>query len=99
LTPERIDQDTGAIVFDTLKRRKRGIVRAIPMPETLFYLLDEVHNFRRAQRNPNEPRKNLWVWSRAKAWRRVKQIMRNAQIPIQLSNQRSLRQAFGLKPP
>src|ERR1700677_1211574 len=46
LTPERIDDANGAINFETLKRRQRGIIRAVPVPRNLFSLLDSVHGFR-----------------------------------------------------
>ena len=32
LTAERIDFGNGAIVFETLKQRKKGIFRAVPVP-------------------------------------------------------------------
>jgi integrase len=35
LTPERIDRANNAIIFETLKRRRRGVFRAIPVPPEL----------------------------------------------------------------
>jgi integrase/recombinase XerD len=32
LVGERIDFDAGAIVFESLKKRKRGVYRAVPVP-------------------------------------------------------------------
>ena len=95
LTPERIDEAAGTIVFDTLKRRKRGIVRAIPVPRNLLFYLDGVHKFREAQQLPDGARKKLWSWSRTTAWRRVQHVMRLASNPKHLANPKSLRHAFG----
>ena len=32
LTPEAIDANAGTIVFETLKKRKSGVYRAVPVP-------------------------------------------------------------------
>lgn len=95
LTPERLDEVAGTINFETLKRRKRGVVRAIPVPRNLFLYLDGVHKFREAQLHPDKARKRLWTWSRTTAWRRVQHVMRLACNPSYLANPRSLRHAFG----
>jgi integrase len=95
LTPERLDEAAGTINFETLKRRKRGLIRAVPVPNNLFDLLDAVHRFRGAQNIPTSAGIQLWDWSRTTAWRRVQHVMHAAQNPSHLSNPRSLRHAFG----
>ena len=95
LTPERIDEANGTINFETLKRRKKGITRAVPVPRNLFLYLDGVHHFQEAKRDPTGANKRLWTWSRTTAWRRVHQVMRLAAHPDHLSQPKSLRHAFG----
>jgi integrase/recombinase XerD len=95
LTPERLDEANGAINIETLKRRQRGIIRAVPVPLKLFDLLDAVHNFRTAQLNPTRAGERLWPWSRTTAWRRVKEVMRRAGEPDYVSHPKALRHAFG----
>jgi integrase len=95
LTFERIDEANGAINFETLKRRKRGIIRAVPVPRNLLVYLDGVHKYRDAQRDPPAAVKRLWTWSRTTAWRRVQGVMRGAASPDYLSKPKSLRHAFG----
>jgi integrase len=95
LTPERIDDANGAINFETLKRRQRGIIRAVPVPRNLFVLLDAVHGYRAAQLDQSRARKRLWLWSRTTAWRRVKAIMRLARLPDHVAMPKALRHAFG----
>lgn len=95
LTPERLDEASGTINFETLKRRKKGVYRSIPVPRHLFQFLNAVHSFREAQRSSETARARLWTWSRTTAWRRVRQTMRLTSNPSHLANPRSLRHAFG----
>ncbi|MEI9933198.1 MAG: site-specific integrase [Rhizomicrobium sp.] len=95
LTAERIDEAQGTINFETLKRRKKGIIRAVPVPRELFLYLNSVHKFRGAQSDHAEASKRLWTWSRTTAWRRVKQVMRSTSNPEYLAKPKSLRHAFG----
>jgi len=95
LTPERIDDENSAINLDTLKRRRRGVVRAVPVPRNLLDFLDGVLDYRTARRDPERASKRLWSWSRTTAWRRVKAVIRLAATPSHVSKPRSVRHAFG----
>lgn len=95
LTPERIDDGDSVIVFETLKRRQRGIFRAVPVPGRLLDYLEEVHCYRAAQIEPLRASVRLWPWSRTTAWRRVKEVMRLANEPDYVSKPKALRHAFG----
>jgi integrase len=68
LTPDRVDFSGKAVVFETLKKRKRGVFRTVPVPDTTLDLLAMVHGLRERQQRPQkmEP---LWPWSRITAWR------------------------------
>ena len=48
LTPERVDPAGEALVFETLKKRRRGVFRAVPVPPGLLDRLDLVHGVREA---------------------------------------------------
>ena len=52
LTPAAIDIDSGVASIETLKRRKRGIVRQVPLPPKVLRELDHVFKLRSAQRDP-----------------------------------------------
>jgi integrase len=95
LTPERLDESNGAINLDTLKRRRRGIIRAVPVPRKLFLYLEAVHHFRVAQRDPALAECKLWSWSRTTAWRRIKLVMDRAAQPAFNAKPKALRHAFG----
>jgi integrase len=95
LTPERIDDGNCAINFETLKRRRLGIIRAVPVPRKLLDYLDTIHHYRRAQPDSAQASERLWPWSRTTAWRRVKEVMRLAHEPEYVSQPKALRHAFG----
>ena len=48
LTPEHVDLPGKAVVFETLKKRRRGVYRAVPVPPGLLDQLDLVHGLREA---------------------------------------------------
>lgn len=83
VTPHRVDLSGRAVVFETLKKRRSGIFRAVPVPPSLLDTLDMVHGLRELQKRragvPEE--ETLWTWHRSHAWRLVKTVMREAGIP------------------
>jgi len=95
LTPESIDDASCAIVFKTLKQRKRIAFRAVPVPQHLLRYLDGVHRYRKAQRDPKQATQRLWPWSRTTGWRYVRQVMGRTSSPAHLATARALRHAFG----
>jgi integrase len=94
LTPERLDRAGGVIVFESLKRRKKGLFRAVPVPLKFFAMLDRVHGLSVLSRNP---RARLWSWGRTTAWKRVKAVMRIAKIRDALATPKAARHAFGVE--
>lgn len=82
LVPGRIDLAAGAITIRTLKKRRQGVYRAVPVPPGTLDQLDLVHGLRDAQRRgkgyADSP---LWRWSRMTACRRVLEVMEAAAIP------------------
>lgn len=96
LTPERIDEAGGVLVFETLKRRARGVYRAVPVPPELFELLDATHRFRQRQTDERQRAERLWPWSRPTAWKHVKIAMRDAGIAGSAATPKGLRHAFGV---
>jgi integrase len=72
LTPAAIDLETGVANINTLKRRKRGVVRQVPLPNEVLKELDLVFQLRRRQQDRELALDRLWHWSRTTAWRCVK---------------------------
>jgi len=88
LTGSRIDTADEAIIFETLKQRKRKIFRAVPVPRGLLPLL--------ASYSLGKPER-LWPWGRTTAWKVVKSVMRKAGISESLCKPKALRHAFAVE--
>jgi integrase len=97
LTPAAIDIESGAVSILTLKRRKRGIVRQVPMPPDLLDELDRAFDLRNAQRNRDLANRRIWRFSRTTAWRYVKSVMASADITGTPAMPKGLRHGFCVK--
>lgn len=80
LTIDRIDFEAGTIIVESLKKRKEGVFRAIPVPSSLLQTLDLVHRIREGQQRKMSRSTKLWSWSRTTGWRRVKEMMKEAGV-------------------
>ena len=49
LTAQQIDLSGRVVVFESLKKRRTGVYRAVPVPPELLDALDLVHGIREAQ--------------------------------------------------
>lgn len=88
LTQDRIDTGNKAVVFETLKQRKAGVFRAVPVPTKLLRLL---------RRFSGAPGERLWPWCRTTAWTNVKRVMRSAGIADAVCKPKALRHAFAIE--
>jgi integrase/recombinase XerD len=96
LTPAAIDLESGVASIETLKRRKRGIVRQVPLPPDVLDELDRGFRLRQRQRDPDLANKRIWGFSRTTAWRYVKQVMAAAGITGTPAMPKGLRHGFGV---
>jgi integrase len=97
LTADRVDLKTHTLTFETLKKRQRGIYRAVPVPPELAIMLDHVHDLRRAQRRKDRGcAVRLWDWSPVTAWRTVKAVMDAAAVSGYHASPKGLRHGFGV---
>src|SRR5882672_5627665 len=96
LVPLRIDTSANAIVIESLKKRKRGVYRAVPVPADLLVRLNEIHGIEQIRCNAEFNHLRIWNWSRTTAWYRVKTIMRAAGIVEGPAMPKALRHAFGV---
>ncbi|MBI1329452.1 MAG: tyrosine-type recombinase/integrase [Alphaproteobacteria bacterium] len=88
LTVSRVDTADEAIIFETLKQRKKQVYRAVPVPRALIPLLT-VYGIEKVGR--------LWPWGRTNGWKVVKAVMRKAGIAEGLCKPKSLRHAFAVE--
>lgn len=96
LTPGRIDFAAKLIIIESLKKRRRGGFRAVPIPDAVLAELDSVHNARAAQRDAGLSQQKLWPWCRTTAWARVKECMAIAQVVGPQASPKGLRHAFAV---
>jgi integrase/recombinase XerD len=98
LTADRVDLKAGVLVFESLKKRKRGVYRAVPAPPVFLDTLNLVHNLRALKKRKDRGRGvHLWDWCRTTAWTRVCEVMESAGISGPHATPRGLRHAFGIK--
>ena len=88
LTVSRIDAADEAIIFETLKQRRKKVFRAVPVPESLIPLLT-AYGIEKDGR--------LWPWGRTTAWKIVKSVMARAGIGGNLCKPKALRHAFAVE--
>ena len=96
LVPMRVDTSAHAIVIECLKKRRRGVFRAVPVPLDLLRRLNEVHDINDLRCVPETGSQRIWPWSRTSAWTRVKTIMHAAGIVEGPAMPKALRHAFGV---
>ena len=97
LPADRVDLSASRLTFETLKKRKRGVYRTVPVPPEVVTMLDFVHNIRRAQDRRDRGRAlRLWSWSPVTAWRHVKAVMQAAGIRGTQASPKGLRHGLGV---
>jgi integrase len=100
LVGERIDFAAGAIVFETLKKRKRGVYRAVPVPPAVLEMLAMVHGLKDKKKRA-APKKDksplpLWDFGRTTAWKHVIAVMKAAGVKGPQATPKGLRHGFGV---
>lgn len=97
LTLDRVELSERVLRFETLKKRKRGVYRDVPVPPALLDALDLVHGVREAQGRPDRGRgRLLWPMARMTAWRKVVGVMKEAGITGAHASPKGLRHGFGV---
>jgi integrase/recombinase XerD len=97
LTADRVDLAAGVLTIESLKKRRTGIYRAVPVPPALLETLDMVHGIREAQSRRGKGRgERLWPWSRMTGWRAVHTVMAAAGLDGPHASPKGLRHGFGV---
>lgn len=86
-----IDAPAGIIVFESLKKRRKGVYRQVPVPDELLQHLTASHHLDHA-----DDEMRLWPWSRTTAWKYVKGAMSEARVPAFCAMPKALRHAYGV---
>jgi integrase len=93
LTPRHFDFSAGGVIVESLKKRRRGVFRAIPIPQELLLELDHVHAISECRRDPG---RSIWTWCRTTAWNHVKVCMEDAGISGRQAMPKGLRHGFAV---
>ena len=98
LNADHVDLDEGMIIFESLKKREKGIYRAVPVPPKLLDTLDLVHSIRTTREGRSRKNKvRLWKWSRTTAWRKVKDVLDAAGVEQSTKmSPKAFRHGFGV---
>jgi integrase len=89
LTAQSIDLSQKCLVFETLKRRRRGIFRSVPIPDSFAALFGEILAGK-------APAARVWPYSRPTAYRMVKAHMTVAGIIGNMASPKGLRHGFAI---
>jgi integrase len=89
LTKDRVDLAGKAVVVETLKRRRRGHFRSVPIPDLLVKLLRQI-----LARGETPDR--VWEFSRATGYRLVKDQMERAGVAGGMACPKGLRHGFAV---
>jgi integrase len=95
LTPASFQIDQGVVALTTLKRR-RWIMREVPIPPALMVELERHFALAQAQSDQDLARVRFWPWSRVTGWRVIKAAMLEAGIVGRQACPRGLRDGFGV---
>lgn len=95
LTPQAFQLDTGVIALRTLKRR-RPVMREVPVPPMLMTGLEARFGLRAAQRDGDAATQPLWRCCRVTVWRHVRASMKEVGIVGRHACPRGLRHGFGV---
>jgi integrase/recombinase XerD len=94
---KHLDFSTGCVTIHSLKRRKQGIYRQVPLSDEYLQALDDAYDLRMLQKKGSRIQdKRLWTWSRRHGYEVIKEIMAIAEINGIHAVPKGLRHAFAI---
>ena len=96
LTVDRVDLGADVLVFESLKKRRIGVYRSVPVPSPAGRAR---HGARRPEQQTRRGRGRgvrLWPWSRMTGWRAVHEVMAAAALEGPHASPKGLRHGFGV---
>ncbi|MCB0518523.1 MAG: site-specific integrase [Lewinellaceae bacterium] len=91
----RIDFSNKTVIIQTLKRRKKGVFRQVPLPDPL---LEELRSYiGTLKAHPYYDENRLWYFSTRTASRHIKAVMHMAEIKGHKASARGLRHGFAVQ--
>ena len=91
LTTSSFDFDSGIVVIECLKKRKKGVFREIPLPPNLLASIQNKIGESEISTNGR-----LWSWSRMTAYRNICAVMKSAGVVGDHATPKGLRHGFAV---
>ena len=91
-----IDFSAGAVTLTTLKQRKPGVFRQVPLPNEYLRALDNAYDLRMLQRRSKSRNDYLWGWSRQYGHKIITRVMSLAELSGISATPKGLRHAFAI---
>ena len=91
-----VDYQGKCIVIESLKKRKKGIYRQIPVPDSFLDELNMTHKLRKRQNTQKYKNQKVWRWARNTAYLRVMSVMNRAEIKGVHACPKGLRHSFAI---
>ena len=94
-----VDLSAHSIIIHSLKKRRTGIYRAVPVPTELIEMLDMVYGIRETQQRgkPTELQARVFPWGRSRTSEKLKMLMDEAGIADGAhKTAKGLRHGFGV---
>ena len=100
-----IDFESKAVIFETLKQRRDGVFRQVPLSEDYLNTLRQNHDLEKRQANRKMRNQFIWTitwkekekqWSRKTAYSRVMAVMEKAGLEGVAASPKGLRHGFAI---
>lgn len=91
ITPRSFDFECGFVYFETLKRRRSGVFRRVPVSQNLIEKIVQ-----HIEVNKIASDRRIWEWSRMTAYRRVKSAMLRADVAPNTASPKAIRHGFAV---
>jgi len=92
-----IDFSAGVVTIGTLKQRRSGVYRQVPLSDDYLRSLDNSFDLRILQKKNSKTRNEfIWGWSRRHGYQVIKKIMDKAELEGMYAMPKGLRHAFAI---
>lgn len=92
----RVDLSAKVVVIESLKKRRTGIYRAVPISDSLAEQLTRTHGLAERQATSESSMALLWPWARMTGYRHVKALMKEAGVAGVQASPKGLRHGFAI---
>lgn len=96
LTISSIDVSAKSVIVETLKQRRKGVYRSVPLSDEFINELNLIHEVRKKQKSKKGRNENLWSFTRRTGGRYVDDVMNDSGITGARACPKALRHSFAV---